>query len=53
MQGVYNFSVEVGKTEAVEQEEFRRLDRRRAWRIIMNSAIIGIIVAVVAYYLPL
>ena len=53
MLGVFNFSPEVGKTDTVEQAEFRAMDRRKAWRIIIYSVIIGVIVAVAVYYLPL
>jgi fatty acid desaturase len=52
MLGVFNFSPKVGKTDTVEQAEFRAMDRRKAWRIIIYSVIIGVIVAVAAYYLP-
>ena len=52
MQGVFNFSPEIGKTETVEQAEFRAMDRRRALQIIIYSVIIGAVVAAAAYYLP-
>ena len=52
MRGVYNFSYEVGVTEAVEQAEFRAQDVRKAWQIIIYSVIIGAVAAVIAYYLP-
>lgn len=51
LRGVFNFG-ETGKTDTVEQAEFRVKDRRKAWQIILYSAAIGIIVAVAAYYLP-
>ncbi len=51
MRGVFNFG-ETGKADTVEQAGFRAKDRRKAWRIILYSAAIGIIVAVAAYYLP-
>ncbi len=53
MQGVFNFSPEIGKTDTVEQAEFRALDRRKGWQIITYSAIIGAVVAIISYYLPL
>ncbi len=52
MRGVYNFKYEIGVTEAVEEADFRAQDRRKAWRVIIYSVIIGIVVAVIAYYLP-
>jgi hypothetical protein len=52
MQGVFNFSPEIGKTDTVEQAEFRAMDRRKAWRIITYSAIIGVVIAIISYYLP-
>lgn len=53
MQGVFNFSPEIGKTDTVEQAEFRAMDRRKAWQIITYSAIIGAVIAIISYYLPL
>ncbi len=53
MHGVFNFSPDIGKTDTVEQEEFRAMDRRKAWRIITYSTIIGAVVAITSYYLPL
>jgi hypothetical protein len=53
MQGVFNFSSDIGKTDTVEQAEFRSMDRRKAWQIIAYSAIIGAVVAIISYYLPL
>ncbi len=52
MRGVFNFSEDIGKTDTVEQAEFRAMDRRRAWQIIIYSLIVGIIVAAAGYYLP-
>ena len=53
MMGVYNLSEELGKIEAIERDKFKAMDRRKAWRIIVQSAIIGAAVAALAYYLPL
>jgi hypothetical protein len=52
MRGVFNFSNEIGKIETVEEEDFRAMDKKRAHRIIIYSVIIGIIVAIAAYFLP-
>jgi hypothetical protein len=51
MRGVFNFE-EIGKTDAVDQAEFRAKDRGKAWYIIIYSVIAGIIIAALAYFLP-
>jgi len=50
MRGVFNFA-EIGKTDTVEQAEFRAKDRRKAWQIITYSVIVGVIITIPAYYL--
>ncbi len=52
MAGVFNFSPETGKTDTIEQAEFRAADRRKAWKIIIYSIFIGAVAAAVVYYLP-
>jgi hypothetical protein len=49
--GVFNFGSEVGKTETVEQAEFRRKDRRMALQIGLYSGLIGIAVAIAGFLL--
>jgi hypothetical protein len=49
--GLYNFGPEVGKTETVEQAEFRKKDQRKALLISLYSALIGIAVAVLGLLL--
>jgi hypothetical protein len=44
--GVFNFGIQVGKTESVEQAEYRRKDRQMALKITIYSMIIGLMVAV-------
>ncbi len=51
MRGVYNFE-DVGNTESVLQAEFRALDRRRAWQMIIYSLIAAVLITALAYYLP-
>jgi hypothetical protein len=51
--GVSNFGPKVGKTDTVEQAEFRHQDRRTAIKIIVFSALAGVIVAAAAYLMPL
>ncbi len=45
---LFNFG-DVGKTDSVEQAEFRAQDRRKAWQIIIHAIFIGIAVALIAY----
>jgi len=45
---LFNFG-DVGKTDTVQQAEFRAQDRRKAWQIIIYSMLIGITVAILAY----
>ncbi len=52
MMGLFNFGDRIGKTDTVEQAEFRAMDRRKAWLIIIYSILIGIASAVLAYYIP-
>jgi hypothetical protein len=49
--GLYNFGTEVGKTETVEQAEFRQKDQRKALLISLYSALIGIAVAALGFLL--
>ena len=51
MRGVFNFGSEVGKTETVEQTEFRRKDRRMALHIGLYSGLIGIATAIAGFLL--
>lgn len=51
--GLSNFGPNVGKTDTVEQAEFRRQDRRTALRIIALSLVAGAVVAAAAYFVPL
>ena len=51
MQGVFNFGSEVGKTETVEQLEFRRRDQRKALLISLYSALVGVATAILGYIL--
>jgi hypothetical protein len=51
--GVSNLGPNVGRTDTVEQAEFRRQDRRTALKIIALSLLVGAIVAAAAYFFPL
>jgi hypothetical protein len=53
LNGVFNFGPNVRRTDTVEQAEFRRQDRRTALRIIGLSVLVGAVVAVTAYLIPL
>lgn len=50
--GVYNIVKPVGHTETVQQAEFRKKDRQKALQITGLAVLIGLISAVVIYYLP-
>lgn len=45
---LFNFS-DLGKTDTVEQAEFRVKDRRRAWQIIIYSILVSLVVMLIAY----
>jgi hypothetical protein len=51
MKGLFNFGTEVGKTETVQQQEFRKMDRQKALRIIGYSIALGVAIALLAFYL--
>lgn len=51
MQGLRNFGPQAGKTDTIEQAEFRRKDRQKAIQIGLYAALIGLAVAVVAFLL--
>lgn len=47
---LFNFG-DVGKNDTVEQAEFRAKDRKKAWKIVVLSAVIGIAVSGAGYAL--
>jgi len=51
LRSVLNFGPEVGKTDTVQQAEFRARDRRTAVRIFAYSALSGLLVTAAAWYL--
>jgi hypothetical protein len=52
LNGVFNFGPHVGKTDTVEQAEYRRQDRNTAFKIIGLSALVSFAVALGAYFIP-
>ncbi len=48
--GLFNFGPEAGKTETVTQAEFRAKDRKKARQIIVLSACIGAVVAILSCF---
>ncbi len=50
MRGVFNFGPSVGKTESVEQAEFRRKDQRKARTIGLLSVLAGIVIAAAGFF---
>ena len=51
MQGIFNFGPEIGKTDTVEQAEYRRKDRQKALLIGLYAFLIGLAIAVAAFVL--
>jgi hypothetical protein len=51
--GTFKFGSKTGRTDSVEQAEFRRKDRQTALLIVGLATLIGVAVAVAAYYIPL
>ena len=51
MRGVFNFGPTVGKTDSVEQAEFRQKDLQKARLIMLYSVLIGLVVAIAGYLL--
>jgi hypothetical protein len=47
---LFNFG-DVGKTDSVQQAEFRAKDKKKAWQIVVYSVLIGLTVALLAYNL--
>jgi len=45
---LFNFG-DVGKTDTVQQAEFRTKDKRKAWKIVIYSALIGLAITLIAY----
>ena len=45
---LFNFG-DVGKTDSVQQAEFRAKDKKKAWRIVIYSVLIGLVVAIIAF----
>lgn len=52
MRGLFNVDKDLGDTESVMEADFRRADQRKAVQIIVFSVLIGIAVAVIAFFLP-
>jgi hypothetical protein len=51
IKGVFNFGG-IGKTFSVEQKEYFRKDRIKAWQMIISGVLFGIAAALIYYYLP-
>jgi hypothetical protein len=52
MSGLFNFGDDIRRQESVDQLEFRRKDQRKAITIIAASTAIGLLIGLVAYFLP-
>jgi len=51
LKGLYGF-LEADKVKSVEGEEYRKLDRAKARRMLISSLLIGLILTVIYYFLP-
>jgi hypothetical protein len=51
MRGLFNFGPDVGKTDTVEQAEFRLKDLRKARLIGLYAALVGIVFAVAGFFI--
>ena len=51
MQGIFNFGPEIGKTDTVEQAEYRRKDRQKALLIGLYAFLIGLAIAAAGFVL--
>jgi hypothetical protein len=51
MRGVYNFD-DPGKTFTVEQQEDLKKDRAKSMRMITIGIMIGVLIAIVYFFLP-
>ncbi|MGE0568546.1 MAG: hypothetical protein AB7O73_11395 [Bacteroidia bacterium] len=51
IKGVFNFGT-IGKTFTVEQKEYFRKDRIKAWQMIISGVAFGLISALTFYFLP-
>lgn len=47
MKGLFNVVSDLGKTDTVEQAEFRAKDRQKAIQIIVYSLLVGLVVAAI------
>lgn len=48
---LFNFGSAVGNTDDVLEAEFRAKDRKKAWQIAIYAALIGLVVALIAFSL--
>lgn len=52
MRGLFNLGDDLQHHETVDQAEYRRKDQRKATVIVTGSLLVGLLVALVAYWLP-
>ena len=51
LKGVFNFG-EMGKSYSVEQQEYFKKDRAKAWKMIIIGIVFGLILSITFYFLP-
>ena len=49
LRGLFNFGSKVGDTETVEEAKAKKLDRKRAWQIILVAFVTSSVIALTAY----
>jgi hypothetical protein len=52
LRGVFNFG-DIGKTFSVEEKEYFKKDRAKAWKMITTGIVFGLVVTILFYILPL
>ena len=52
LKGLYGFG-EIDKANKIKEDEFRKKDRRKSQLMLISSLLIGIILSVAYYFLPL
>ncbi len=52
IKGFYGFG-ELGKARTIKEEEFKKLDKAKALKMIVTSVLIGLAITIAYYYLPL
>lgn len=49
LRAVYNFDVQLRRTNSVQEKEFIKQDRKRAWQLISFSGLIALVATILVY----